>query len=251
MIWAALQHLGSGRAPSVPPGVRVYAIGDIHGLAGLLDRLHAAILADIEGYGGVPLVIYLGDYVDRGDDSAGVLDRLAAGALPGCRCRYLCGNHEATMLDFLKDPTANLGWLKFGGIETLASYGVDVTGTDRPERLAAALAARLPAAHRRFLLELETQVIVGDYCFVHAGIRPGRPLDRQDPADLLWIREPFLSSEAWHGKRIVHGHTIVDQPDIWPNRIGIDTGAYAGGALTCLVLEDADCRFLSVGGRTG
>lgn len=241
-------------APSVPPGLRIYAIGDIHGESGALDRLHALAADDAEGWGGTKMFVYLGDYVDRGDDSAGVIERLAGAAVPGFERRFLLGNHDAAMLGFLDDPAAHAGWLGFGGLETLASYGIRVAphssaGGTWLKKLSEALTVVLPSAHRAFLEGLELTVAAGDYLFVHAGVRPGRPLERQDADDLLWIREPFLSSIRWHGKRIVHGHTIVAEPKALPNRIAVDTGAYAGGALSCAVLEGASCRFIGVQNR--
>ena len=244
-----------GAPPRAPDGLCVYAVGDVHGMRRELERLLALIEADaarMQGEGGLePLIVFLGDYVDRGPDSRGVLDRLCglearcrAGA--GIACRFLAGNHEAAMLDFLKEPAAGAEWLSYGGAETLASYGVRASvGTSDPARCRAlrdALEERLPEEHRRFLEALEPMAVLGDYAFVHAGIRPGQPLERQRPQDLLWIREPFLSSARRHGKIIVHGHTVVDAPEFQPNRVAIDTGAYATGVLTALALYGENRR---------
>ena len=251
--------------PAGPAGKTVYAVGDIHGDLGTLDRLLALIAADIaaeargDAWVGVevcaggetrerPLVIFLGDYVDRGAESAAVLDRLCADPVPGAECRFLIGNHEAAMLGFLEDPAANAEWLSFGGAETLASYGirasVGISSDVRCRALRDQLAARVPDRHRAFLGGLDSHHILSDYMFVHAGIQPGRALDRQHRDDLLWIREPFLSSRRSHPKVVVHGHTIVDAPEFWPNRIAIDTGAYATGILTALVIRGIARRII-------
>ncbi|HYD30580.1 MAG TPA: metallophosphoesterase family protein [Azospirillaceae bacterium] len=235
---------------SVPAGVRLYAIGDIHGRLDLLDHLldliqeDAASGSDLDRY-----LVFLGDYVDRGDDSRGVIDRLATGLPPSFGAIHLRGNHEATMLRFLADLTIGTNWLNFGGGATLASYGITLPSAPNPAimLLAAqrALREQLPPAHRRFLQDLRTSVTVGDYLFVHAGIRPGIPLDRQDDHDLMWIRDEFLESPKDHGKVVIHGHTITFEPEMRANRIGIDTGAFATGRLTALVLEGDTRRFLS------
>lgn len=243
--------LGSARcrpAPAVPSGMRVYAIGDVHGSAAALDALHRRIADDMATAANrTCIVVYLGDYIDRGADSAGVLDRLTSPAPPGWQRRFVLGNHEAALLGFLEEPDAHLAWLEYGGLETVASYGVRLPRGDGPleraRRLSAVLADRLPPAHLAFLRALESRVELGDYLFVHAGIRPGRALRGQRLEDLLTIREPFLSSTAWHGKVVVHGHSITAQPELLPNRIGLDTGAYGGGPLSCLVL-DAEQRSL-------
>jgi serine/threonine protein phosphatase 1 len=230
-------------APAVPDGLCVYAIGDIHGELETLNRLLEMIDQDRLRRSHLrPLLVFLGDYVDRGPNSRGVIERLSSGPLPGVECRFLLGNHEEAMLAFLEDPTGNAEWLRFGGAETLASYGVPpsvgVTGRARCEALRDALAAGLPEPHLAFLRGLEKIIAIGDYAFVHAGIAPGRRLARQRPEDLLWIRAPFLSSNLRHERVIVHGHTVVDAPEILFNRIGIDTGAYATGVLTGLALSD-------------
>ncbi len=235
--------------PKVPPGTVVYAIGDIHGELRLLDDLLDAIRADAERLEPARrVVVFLGDYVDRGPDSRGVLDRLIGRPLPGFETHFLMGNHEAAMLDFLEDPVAAMGWLRFGGLETLGSYGaLGAPGTVIPARCMGwrdALKKALPPAHLDFLRALNLYVVVGDYAFVHAGIRPGRPLDAQVADDLLWMRDPFLTDRRRHEKVIVHGHTVVDAPELLENRIAVDTGAYASGVLTALVLNGEERRFL-------
>lgn len=231
-------------APRTPDRRRTYAVGDIHGHAELLDRLLDLIIEDAAPAFAAGLavdLVFLGDYIDRGPDSRGVVERLCRGAPAGFSCRFLMGNHEAAMLDFLRDPAETAEWLDYGGVETLASYDVRTSiGIREAARCRAArdrLAENLPNHHRRFLENLELMVEIGDYVFVHAGIKPGRRLDRQRPDDLLWIREPFLSDPRRHEKFVVHGHTMTEEPEIKTNRIGIDTGAYVTGVLTALVLE--------------
>lgn len=252
---------GPGASPAAAPaGVCVYAVGDVHGQCRDLERLVGMIEEDARRMHAEaslePLMVFLGDYVDRGRDSRGVLDRLCAmdarfDGGSGPACRFLAGNHEAAMLDFLREPAAGADWLNFGGVETLASYGVRASvGTTDPARCRAlrdALEERLPDEHRRFLESLEPLVVLGGYAFVHAGIRPGVPLDRQRAQDLFWIREPFLSWEKPHEKVIVHGHTVVDRVEFKANRIGLDTGAYATGILTAVVLHGTVQRTLQTG----
>ena len=233
---------GGGKAPRVPPHRRVYAIGDIHGRRDLLDTLLDMIVADREKAGAVrPVLIYLGDYVDRGPDSAAVIDRVMQPPAD-FTVLHLIGNHEQMMLDFLAGAGAGLGWLMNGGDATLASYGVPVVGEiyrrDELVPLQQALQQRLPADHRRFLNGLSYTHREGDYLFVHAGIRPGVPLGQQDEEDLIWIREEFLDSTLDHGAVVVHGHSIRSKVEMRKNRIGLDTGAFASGTLTCLVLQD-------------
>jgi len=229
--------------------MRIYAIGDIHGRLDLLHLLHEKILEDAEDAEAALYLVYLGDYVDRGPDPEGVLATLCAGPLPGFVAVPLMGNHEEMMLSFLDGTTDGLNWVQFGGSSTLQSYGVRlVPGGDPLERLEEArlrLKETLPSEHEAFLRGLKLTVTVGDYLFVHAGLRPGLSLEAQSPRDLLWIREEFLEWSGDHGRTIVHGHTISPEPEIRSNRIGIDTGAYATGRLTCLVLEGTEIRFLS------
>lgn len=233
----------------MPAGRRVYAVGDVHGRHDLLDRMAVLIEADVQRSSGSdlePMAIFLGDYIDRGIESRLVLERLASGDFP-TPVRCLLGNHEMMMLSFLDAADAGDIWLLNGGLETLFSYGVDAQrmspGT-RVETARAELAAALPAHHQRFLRTLEPSVEIGDYFFCHAGVRPGVPLAQQRLDDLIWIREPFLSGEASFGKRIVHGHTPVMEPEMRANRINVDTGAYLTNRLTCAVLEDDTVRIL-------
>lgn len=236
--------------PSIPAGFLVYAVGDIHGEAGLLEAMLDAIRADAGDHPPSRIVlIFLGDYIDRGPDSRGVLERLTGNPLPGATLRFLLGNHEAVMLEFLSGGAGGAEWLRFGGVETLASYGIAAAGATTPARLAqlrGELEAKLPPRHLDFLRGLENSCVTGGYAFVHAGIRPGRPLDAQVSEDLLWIREPFLSDPRPHGHVIIHGHTVTPEPDMHPNRIGLDTGAYATGVLTALCLKGTEQRILQV-----
>jgi serine/threonine protein phosphatase 1 len=236
-------------AASVPEGLRLYVIGDIHGRIDLLDRLHEIIDADYASRSSpVVHVIYLGDYVDRGPDSAAVLERLATGHQDFVKVTLLRGNHEELLLRFLKNPAMANAWLQLGGVETLSSYGIDAIGTLQQEGyagLSQRLREALPPHHLALLERLENSICVGDYFFCHAGVRPGVPLEQQRPEDLGWIRTPFLDAEEDFGKIVVHGHSPTDQPDFRHNRINIDTRAYATGRLTCLVLEGDARRILS------
>lgn len=240
-------------APSEPgpePGVCIYAVGDIHGRADLLETLLARIAEHSTGLpaGTRRRLVFLGDYVDRGPDSRGVLDILCRPPPPGFERVCLMGNHEEFLIGFLDNPTDSVAWLVNGGRETLVSYGIPEDAIDalRRDDLSRALAALMPPAHRRFLEGLELIHLSGTYLFVHAGIDPDRPLHRQGRETLLWIRQPFLDSTAPMGGRVVvHGHTVCDEPQERPNRIGIDTGAYASGRLTAVVLHGPSREFLS------
>lgn len=240
----------------IPHGQRVYAVGDIHGRADLLTELHDQIRDDYGSASACELatVVYLGDYVDRGTESREVIDLLLDQPLTGMEAVYLKGNHEEAMLRFLSNPAIGPQWFGFGGEATVISYGVTAPAISDERayyaELSQQLRASLPERHRSFLEQLRLLHRAGDYLFVHAGIRPGCPIEDQDPDDLLWIRGDFLNSREDHGVMVVHGHTPTARPDVRRNRIGIDTGAFASGALTCLVLEGRSKRFLSTSLRS-
>ncbi|MBS4046866.1 MAG: serine/threonine protein phosphatase [Alphaproteobacteria bacterium] len=229
----------------LPPGLRVYAIGDIHGRADLLDRLHDQIEADLRTAPEKTVIVYLGDYVDRGADSHGVIERLTRSRFSNVETIALLGNHEDMLLQFMDAPYGASLWLSNGGDATLASYKVKVPASfDDLLFTQRALLGAMPRHHKQFLSSLPEQVQYGDYLFVHAGIKPGLPLDRQSREQMIWIRDVFLNSEVDHGLIVVHGHTIVHEVEWRSNRIGVDTGAYTTGRLTALVLEGAGRRLL-------
>lgn len=240
----------------VPEGHRIYAVGDVHGCLDKLLAVRSWIDADLDAHPAEAWrLILIGDYIDRGPDARGVIGWLAD-HVGDARVRALVGNHDAMMIDFLEDPGAESfdTWMSNGGVQTLESYGVDpreylrATGLDRPA-LHAALVQQMPDTHLGALGRLEMSVLAGDYLFVHAGIRPGTPLDQQTRADVLWIRRPFLDSDAEHEAVVVHGHTPTREIVVRDNRIGIDTGAVFGGPLTCIVLEDDRRAVLKAEGR--
>jgi serine/threonine protein phosphatase 1 len=245
MIW------NSTAVPAVPAGQRIYAIGDIHGRLDLLDQLLRMIaLDDAEQK---PLerrtLVFLGDYVDRGPDSAGVIDRLLTGLPETFEPIFLKGNHEEMLLQSLTESMMVSSWLANGGAQTLVSYGVlrdDYSGMSlRTADVGPALAAALPERHLAFLRQLKITATFGDYFFVHAGVLPGVALDSQEEEDCLFIREPFLSHRGSFGKIVVHGHTPVQEPEVRSNRIGIDTGGFFTGRLTALRLEGEYRGFLA------
>ncbi|MEO5345089.1 MAG: serine/threonine protein phosphatase [Magnetococcus sp. YQC-9] len=237
--------------PRLPEGMRVYAIGDIHGRSDLLRQLHGMIREDWAGLSDAcrRIVVYLGDYIDRGEDSRGVIDILVNNPLTGCETVFLKGNHEVEMEDFLINPVGGHGWPEYGGMAMAMSYQVRVASRvsagERMRALRDQLLEAMPAEHQAFFTRLRFRYEVGDYFFCHAGVRPGVPLHRQSPPDLMWIREPFLVHSGRFEKMVVHGHTVMTNPVITPNRIGIDTGAYYTGHLTALVLEGTTQRFLA------
>lgn len=237
-------------AHAVPEGQRVYAIGDVHGRLDLLDQLLALIEEDsaARGGGAQTRLVFLGDYVDRGPASAGVVDRLLelrAGPIP---TRFLAGNHEEVFLKAIGgDEKLVRFFIRIGGRPTVLSYGITEEDYGRMSyaELSAELLRRVPRRHVDFLATLEDLIEVGDYVFVHAGLRPGVAFEQQTVGDLRWIREGFLRSGANHGRMVVHGHTITDDVDERPNRIGIDTGAFASGRLTAVGLEGTERWYLS------
>lgn len=235
---------------AIPEGALLYAIGDVHGCDGLLGELLASIERDSKQYAAQSrILLFVGDYIDRGPDSARVVERITRGLPDGFEAICLRGNHEALMLDFLARPEALGPWLLNGAVTTLASYGLDYDAfAARPDgeaRCRDALLEAMPEHHSRFLRDLQLSVKLGGYFFAHAGVRPGVALDAQDPHDLIWIRDAFLESSADFGKIVVHGHTPRVAPEVRLNRIGIDTGAWQTGVLTALRLYGETRGFLA------
>jgi len=239
-----------------PPGTRLYAIGDIHGRMDLLERLLGMIAADARASTAPRRVlVFLGDYIDRGPGSRQVIETLMAGppdhtdgaGFDWAGFEWVClkGNHEQAMLTFLDDPSAGQSWLPYGGSDCVASYaGQPLSPSASPEHLHKLLTRHLPEEHRRFLTGLPTSHREGDFFFAHAGIRPGVALDRQTSDDLLWIREPFLSSTQDHGVLVVHGHTRGPEPDWRANRLNLDSTAFRSGRLTALAAEGTEAKLL-------
>jgi serine/threonine protein phosphatase 1 len=246
--------VGEGGRPKGKAGARAYAIGDIHGRLDLLEALLRRVEEDIaRRRPKKTYIVFLGDLVDRGPDSAGVVERLRTWRPRHGRAIFLGGNHEEVLLRILGGDASILpDWLKFGGAECARSYGIDVDALRRmeDEEAIGAIRAKVPRAHREFLEHFADTFRFGDYLFVHAGIRPGIAVEEQDSHDLRWIREPFLGDAKEHGFVVVHGHTIVPEVDERPNRIAIDTGAYHSGVLTALGIEDGERWLISTGRET-
>lgn len=235
------------RPDPTPGGRLVYAIGDVHGRADLLSQLTQTIIKDAETQASAhpPVLIFVGDYIDRGADSKGVIDQvIALAASERFELRMLKGNHEEALLNFLQDAKFGPTWGDFGGLQTLMSYGVTPpnrrTNVEDWEAAREAFGLALPKSHQAFLARLELVADYGDYLFVHAGVRPGVSLQDQTEHDLLWIRDDFLEARGPFGAVIVHGHTPKPEPFLGANRIGIDTGAYATGVLTAVRLKDGE-----------
>jgi serine/threonine protein phosphatase 1 len=240
---------------AIPEGQRVYAVGDIHGRLDLLDDLIAQIEGDDRIRGSAQTqIVFLGDLVDRGPDSAGVIERLIGLAEARGNVRFILGNHEEIFLRAVSGDIESLRlFVRIGGRETILSYGVserDYERTDYDELLAL-IQAHVPARHIAFLDGFEDRIEIGDYVFVHAGLRPGVAIEEQRRADMRWIRSSFLDSTWEFGKLVVHGHSISDDIVVRPNRIGIDTGAFASGRLTALGLEGAERWFLTAEAASG
>ena len=237
--------------------MHIYAIGDIHGHLDLLRAAHDLITRDMALHG-AGTVIHLGDLVDRGPDSRGVIDHLMQGIAAGQDWTVLKGNHDRMFWRFLRDPMepepglrADLGWLhpKLGGPDTLLSYGVE-KAADRPvARVHADALAAVPQAHLDFLASRPSLIRAGDCAFVHAGIRPGTALEAQTETDLVWIREPFLSESTSHGPLIVHGHTAIAAATHYGNRLNLDSSAAYGGPLSAVVIEGREAALLTPQGR--
>lgn len=254
-ILSPSSYFRSAETSRAPEDCRVYAVGDIHGRVDLLERMHELIETDVADKPAQrTVVVYLGDYVDRGPDSYAVVDLLIKeplrARLANLQTVHLLGNHEAFLLRFLEDPDITGVWFMNGGDVTLRSYGVDpwqsANSHNFAQGLRKAFLTRLPPSHLSFLRSLRLSHEEGDYLFVHAGVRPGVALDAQKAEDLIWIREEFLNSKQDFGRVIVHGHTPLRSPQSRANRIGIDTGAVFGGKLTTVVLEGTERRFIQV-----
>ena len=230
--------------PAAAAGYRVYAVGDIHGRLDLLEDLLAKIYAELQHRPArKTLLVFVGDLIDRGPSSAQVIERLRTYSRPGIQPVFLLGNHEEVLLRILAgDAQLITKWRRFGGAECLQSYGVDpqqLSDVSEAEALAIVRSA-IPRSHAEFLGSFVDSCRLGDYLFVHAGIRPGIAVEQQSQADIRWIREPFLLDDSDHGFVVVHGHTICEQVEERPNRIGIDTGAYRTNVLTALALEGTE-----------
>ena len=235
----------------IAPETVLYAIGDIHGRCDLLADITAKIAADAaQRRARRRVVIYLGDYVSRGIDSRRVIDMLMQAPPDDCEQVTLRGNHEDLLLRYLDgDMDAGRHWFDYDGQDTLADYGVEIG--DRRQRDKASMImlrdrfeAALPLSHLEFFRSTRTSYPAAGYFFVHGGVRPGVPLELQEPHDCMWIRDAFLNSPAQHGAVVVHGHSISEQPEVRSNRVGIDTGAYRSGVLTCLVIDGTERSFL-------
>src|SRR5689334_16844310 len=247
LAWNLLTADVRKERPRVPAGRRIYAVGDVHGRADLLTQLFMRIDDDLRARPHAHATqIFLGDYIDRGPHSRQVID-LLIDRQRSHQTMFLKGNHEDCMLQVLADPAVFAEWKMIGGLSTVLSYGIAPAGhhdTQAHPRITAALSEAVSDRHKSFLRNLGLSFSAGDFFFAHAGVRPGIPLAAQSPRDLLWIREDFLLHEEDFGKVIVHGHTPAREPEIRRNRINIDTGAYATGRLTCLVLENDQMSFL-------
>ncbi|AEV39211.1 metallophosphoesterase [Pseudovibrio sp. FO-BEG1] len=235
--------------PTLPEGTRIYAVGDIHGRLDLLETMGKAIESDLKKRPiADPVTVFLGDYIDRGPDSQGVIDFLVDNHHRTPRQICLKGNHEASLLEFLEDAGTLYHWEDLGGMETLLSYGLshhDLMGSAGAESVQTIFRENFSKLHETFFRSLELYYKRGDYLFVHAGIRPEVALEEQSEDELMWIRGPFLNYEKSFGLFVVHGHTPVEHIDRRTNRLDVDTEAYASGQLTCAVLEGSEMQYIT------
>ena len=256
MLSRLLPNRPARLASRTPAGCVIWAVGDIHGRSDLADRLIQAIRADLHGGDAArKVVVFLGDAIDRGLDSRGVLNQLSnLAADPALEVHFVRGNHEDRMEAFLHDPEVGPGWCDYGGRDTLLSYGVTPPRQDSPDawtEASRALGEALPESHRELLASQEVSVSIGDYFFVHAGARPGVALPAQAPHDLMWIRHPFLDHAAPFEQVVVHGHTPSEAVHSDARRIGLDTGAYATNILSAVRLEGETRMVMQATGRAG
>jgi serine/threonine protein phosphatase 1 len=234
------------RKSSLPEGLRVYAIGDVHGCKNQMVELLRAIDEDRRGYAGRAHLVFLGDLVDRGPASAEVLEHLLTAKLPADEVTFLMGNHEELLLDCYDGKVRRYSpWLQFGGLETMASYGVSAEELGSYDLDLSEIMKRVvPHGHIAFVRSFQNTLRIGDFVFVHAGIRPGTALEHQTPSDLRWIRTGFLNDKTDHGFTVVHGHSIVPKIERRHSRIAVDTGCYRTGILSALVLDGAESSAL-------
>lgn len=254
MVFSKLFRRAAAPAPRIAGGRIVYAIGDIHGRLDCLEDVLARIDADPERGDRRVTLVFLGDLIDRGPDSRGVVERVMALCAESEDVHCLCGNHEELLLEAAAGSRQALGiFNRAGGRETVLSYGVDDAAYEREDLkgVQRLILEHVPAAHLDFLRSLPDRIVIDDYVLVHAGIRPGVALDDQKSSDLRWIRAPFLDHPGRHERFVIHGHTVTEEPDVRANRIGIDTGAYRTGRLTALALADDSHRFLTTACREG
>lgn len=249
LISTLVRRLSRAPVPQVPEEQRVYAIGDIHGRRDLLDELLARIDEDdASREAAETILVFLGDLVNRGPESRGVIERLLHLSRERAGVHFLKGNHEQVFLRAAKgDPKAARFLVRIGGRATLLSYGIPEAEYDQSDypALTERFAALVPQEHVDFLAGFEDWLVIGDYLFVHAGLRPGVALEDQSPDDLRWIRDEFLDHRSSFGKVVVHGHSISEEVEVRSNRIGIDTGAYASGRLSAVGLQGGERWFLS------
>lgn len=246
------QVLTNSRGVSTPLGEAIYAVGDVHGQLPLLEKLLAKIEEDRNRLPSdiKPVIVFLGDYIDRGLQSKQVIDLLLSDRLKTFETVFIAGNHEDALLTFTSDPDFGARWAEFGGGETLFSYGVNpprqsFSDPDAWTNTWRAFRSALPSQHLEFFSSLQPYHIRGDYIFVHAGLRPGVPVANQDPQDMMWIRDRFLKDKSTFSKLVVHGHTPTAQPELDHRRLGLDTGAYSTGVLTAARLLGSEIKIIS------
>jgi len=253
-VAAARVHFSDAKGPE---NLRIYAIGDVHGRLDLLLKMYDAIIRDRADHASADWrIIHLGDYVDRGADSKSVIDFLIRTTEQESRVIALAGNHDIGFLDFLEEPDPDGLFMRYGGVQTAQSYGVDLAGhaswfgkAEALRRGHQALVNAVPQAHVDFLRSLQLSLISGDFFFCHAGVRPDVPLESQSPQDLVWIRDVFHNHPGLYPKVIVHGHTPVPEAEVMPNRVNVDTLAWQSGMLSALAVDGADKRILTVQGK--